>query len=76
MPTAETQTCPRCGENHGIIACGHVKAIQFDETGHIVVRVEFLTPLDYPSRTVDPPEDEPAYPRYSQTQERTNGPKT
>jgi hypothetical protein len=38
-------TCRRCGENHDIVSCAHVKAVAFDEDGRIR-RVEFLTPAD------------------------------
>lgn len=46
--------CPRCGLNHTIVACPHVKAIEFsggyanaDADDPVIARVEFLTPADY-----------------------------
>jgi hypothetical protein len=41
-----TDKCPRCGEPHGIIACPHVKAIEFDAEQNIM-RVEFMVPVDF-----------------------------
>ena len=49
--------CPRCGEDHEPIACPHVKAVEFDATGLIITRLEFLTPADYePRKEQDKPE--------------------
>lgn len=42
-----SEPCPRCGEAHALIECPHVKAVEYDSTGKIVTRVEFLTPADY-----------------------------
>jgi hypothetical protein len=39
------QACGRCGQDHAIIACPEVKAVDFDRDGNIM-RVEFLTPVD------------------------------
>lgn len=40
--------CRRCGEPHDIMACPHVKSVEFAEDGERITRVEFLTPVDYP----------------------------
>jgi hypothetical protein len=42
-------TCPRCSGKHEIIACPHVKAIEFEDgDGQTIRRLEFLTPNDFP----------------------------
>lgn len=42
-----TDKCCRCGEPHDIITCPYVKAVEFDDTGENILRLEFLTPADY-----------------------------
>lgn len=50
----EPASCPRCREAHEVIACPHLKAIEFED-GHdfespsrpLIRRLEFLTPADY-----------------------------
>jgi hypothetical protein len=39
--------CPRCGYPHDWLACPQVKAVEFNESGTIVQRLEFLTPVDF-----------------------------
>lgn len=50
----ENEACPRCGQPHPILACPHVKSVEFAD-GHVfggsfqprISRVEFLTPSDF-----------------------------
>lgn len=40
--------CWRCGADHPIVACPHVKAVEFSDAAALTVsRVEFLTPADW-----------------------------
>lgn len=56
------KVCRRCGGDHELIACDYVKAVEFDHTGLIITRLEFLTPADYgPIKASSP--DEPPAPR-------------
>lgn len=52
--------CRWCGEDHGAPLCPFVKAFEFDETGTIVRRVEYLTQADFEHRPK--PADEPEVP--------------
>lgn len=57
--------CQRCSEGHDLIACPHVKAVEYAEGGRIT-RVEFLTPADYgppPKDGAPGAEPEASYPR-------------
>lgn len=57
--------CRRCGEDHELIACPHVKALEFDSvTGLMITRVEFLTPIDYwRDKSPETPQVDADYPR-------------
>jgi hypothetical protein len=59
----EETSCARCGQTHDIIACPHVKAVEFD--GDSITRIEFLTPVDYPQAAKPEPSavDGDGYPR-------------
>ena len=61
QPVTGLTPCRWCGADHGPL-CPHVKALEFDpETGN-VVRVEFLTPIDYyPQKPAAPAQD--SYPK-------------
>lgn len=63
----DTTPCARCGQTHDIVACPHVKAVEFE--GDSITRIEFLTPMDYPRDPAAKPEvtavDGPDYPRIS-----------
>ncbi len=66
--------CMRCKEEHPIIECPYVKAVEFEDCeltpdsphpGRIIRRVEFLTPADYGPRAAALAEPAPHedYPR-------------
>lgn len=59
MSELKQEACIRCGGDHIIQACPHVKAIEI--TGGKITRIEFLTPLDYPQTKQEEPQQE--YPR-------------
>jgi hypothetical protein len=67
MSDAPADKCPRCGGDHAIIACPHVKAIELEHGGDFnsISRVEFLTPLDFPRETSKPADapDGDSYPK-------------
>ena len=52
--------CPRCGDEHPLIRCLFVKAMEFEYGGDLnsMRRVEFLTPADY-GRPTAPPDAPP-----------------
>lgn len=67
---ADPEACRWCGQPrsaaHGLgLICPFVKAIEFDPSGHVVTRVEFVVPADLgqPARAEPAPEPEPDYPR-------------
>lgn len=47
MSTADATPCRWCGQHHGP-RCPIVKALEFDSTGVIITRVEFVTDADAP----------------------------
>ena len=58
--------CDRCGGDHTPIACPYVKAVEFDASGLIITRLEFLTPADYgPSKPVADEKPSDDYPKLS-----------
>lgn len=59
----ENTKCLRCRLNHedDPAACPQVKAIEFDASGN-VVRVEYLTPVDFPrQQQIEPVKEYPTY---------------
>lgn len=57
-----SQACIYCGTIHPGLICPRIKAMEFQENGSTIKRIEFLTPMDYPPQgKVDEPEQD--YPR-------------
>lgn len=70
MADEQQLKCRRCGDDHDLFACPHVKALEFEggwvmDAGQpFLRRVEFLTPADLVARRVDAAgEAQPDYPR-------------
>lgn len=60
MVPAQTK-CERCGKDHPLVTCPYVKAVEFSADNSHILRVEFLTPIDFPRQQIA--ETGPDYPK-------------
>ncbi len=62
------EKCPRCLDEHPIIRCPYVKAIEFEFSGIFdsIKRIEFLTPADFGRPIAKPEEAVDNYPKLGQ----------
>ena len=76
MADEAAPNCPRCQQPHKLIACPHVKALEFEDGDPSrILRVEFLTPADFGPKVPPKPEapPSPSYLRLGQDEKHGDG---